>query len=346
MTKLVSKLKKERDALFRVGDVLLMPVRAPRIHSRPIAGEPTPERVVLVTSVDLVTARAEYAVIGADGYTTGEYGSFYFWDADSVKHIEGAKARQHVTLPPEWKQRAIDYDKSQLAKHKDEPDSRDYSETHPSYGSARVSRVSCGGGGGNLFMSAFNHQNYITLGVSRAQLSRTHSNQWMHSALGSDLIELAFSESQWALLLSSVGGSAVPATITRVHGQLVQSCPPQNDVKRFHTDVEERMARATEHLAQAVTRAREVAEAPSATKADRRDVAAMTQAAQRELLDGLPFVVEMLRERMETLVDEAKAQVELHLRLAQGERQLTAGVAAGAGVAPIATPETPAKELP
>lgn len=216
-----------------------------------------------------------------------------------------------------------------------------YSETHPSYGSARVSRTSCGGGGENLFMSAFNHQNYITLGVSRAQLTRTHSNQWMHSAIGSDLIELAFSESQWALLLSSVGGSCVPATITRVHGQLVQSCPPQNDVKRFHTDVEERMARATAHLAQAVTRAREVAEAPSATKADRRDVAAMTQAAQRELLDGLPFVVEMLRERMETLVDEAKAQVELHLRLAQGERQLTAGAA----VEPIVAPETPTKEL-
>ncbi len=341
----------ERNALFRVGDVLLVPeekVHTGRVNTqrwtKDVEFGETREVAVLVTAVDLSAARAEYVVIGADGYSTSTGGHLYSWDSEHVRHVEGATSRYHVVLPPEWQQRAIDYDKSQLAS----PDgvahekkvARDYSETHPSYGSARVSRVS---GQSNLFMSAFAHQHFITLGISRAELTRSQSNQWLHSALGSDLIELAFSESQWALLLSSVGGSGVPTTIKRLHGKLVQECPPQANVGRFHADVEERMARATEHLAQAVTKAREVAEAPSATKGDRRDVAAAIQAAQRELFDGLPFVVEMLRERMETIVDEAKAQVELHLRLAQGERTLAAG-------APVAAPSEvlspPVKELP
>lgn len=105
----------------------------------------------------------------------------------------------------------------------------DQPKTHPSYGSARFSRVT---GQRNLFGSAVKHQSWIELEILEAEMigdiaTRNHKVQPNNTQ---GIVRVALTNAQFAELISTRDTFAgTPCTITRVRdGKLkpVEDCPP------------------------------------------------------------------------------------------------------------------------
>lgn len=75
-------------------------------------------------------------------------------------------------------------------------------ETHPSYGSIRLGRVT--GGDGRLFMSPLRHSSRITISIQGARLVR-HLNNDTHYPNAQEIIEVEMSEQQFAQFVCSGG---------------------------------------------------------------------------------------------------------------------------------------------
>jgi hypothetical protein len=245
-----------------------------------------------------------YAFVnGEGGLETG--GHFHAWEP-GVQHVDFAKVRTVVELPPEWQERAIEYDKEQQANKKLSPVDDYEPEEHPSYGTVQVHRCS---GHASLFMSPFRHQNYIALSIHRASLHRSCANDRTYSTRA--LVEVDLSEAQWARLVSSAGqGEGTPCTINRIGGESMPECPEQMEVEKFHKDTDRLMAKSAASLSDAIKDMRALMDKPSVTKAERKAMLDKLNSAQQALTDGLPFVATQIRERMEHVVSEGKTEIE------------------------------------
>jgi hypothetical protein len=298
--------RQDSEKLFREEDVIAIPVKK--------ADGTVEERPALVTNIggDGTTydTTINYAFIEGDG-SLGHSGHAPPYKTEGWKHIDFAKVRTVVDLPPEWQKVATDFDKSYLAARKadrermeqDEPDS------HPSYAVVQVNRPS---GGASLFMSPFTHQHYMTLSIHRATRNRSLSNDHVFSEV--ELIEVAMSEAQWAKFVSSAGmGGGTPCTLQRLGGSLVQECPQQADLHRFHDDVQKRMNAAAEGIVAAVEKAEKLLSSKSATKAEREALLNEVVKVKNQLTDGLPFVAKQLQERMEHIVMEGKVELDAYV---------------------------------
>jgi hypothetical protein len=244
-----------------------------------------------------------YNFINGDGSLSAHSGYCQPYDPD-IKHIDFAEVRTTVKLPADWEKRAIEYDKAK-ASEKSVLDDWD-PEFHPSYGTVRVGRCT---GHTQLFMSPFKHQHYMVLSIHRSSKHRSLANDRTFS--NNELIEVAFSEAQWARLVSSAGiGEGTPATIQHVAGEMMPSCPEQADIEKFHEDTKRYTAKGAESLDAAIKMATELLDKPSVSKAERKELLGKLTAARGSLTDALPFVATQLRERMEHIVSEGKTEIE------------------------------------
>ena len=297
--------------LFREGDVIAVPVtnKDGTVEMRPALITEVQEKPSFTTS-----AGFDYAFIESDGNLGfSKHCRGYGSEVEGIKHIDLAKVRTVVDLPPEWQKVATDFDKRYLEERKKEAErmEEDEPESHPSYATIHVSRPQ--GGGTSLFMSPFTHQHYMTVSIRRAYRRRSLSNDWVFGE-GAELIEVAMSEAQWAKFVSSAGmGGGTPCTMMRLGGSLVQECPQQADLHRFHDDVKTRMDKAAEGLTKAVERAEALLASKSATKAERAAVLAEISKVKSQLTDGLPFVAKQLQERMEHIVTEGKVEIDAYV---------------------------------
>jgi hypothetical protein len=280
--------KPESEKLFKEGQVIVVNGRAALITN--IGGDGTTNSSII-----------NYNFINGDG-TLAHGGHFQPWEK-GIKHIDFAKVRTLVELPPEWEQRAIEYDKKQPTKTMlDDWDP----EEHPSYGTIQVGRCS---GHTALFMSPFKHHNYMTLSIHRATKHRSLAND--RTFHGRELIEVMLSEAQWARMLSSAGvGEGTPCTLNHVAGSMVPPCPEQVEVEKFHADTKRYMEKSSECLDDAIKAMQGLMDKPSVTKAERKEVLSKLTFAKQHLTSGLPFVATQIRERMEHIVCEGKTEIE------------------------------------
>lgn len=255
------------------------------------------------TTNDTTTIR--YGWIDAAG-RIGPGGYFNAWQAESkkVRVVDFAKVETVVHLPPEWAKAAAAYDAPpELHKASEEWEP----ERHPSYGVVKVGRVS---GFASLFMSPFRHQHYMTLTVQRAAKHRSLAEDKAFS--NTELISIALSEAQWARMVSSPGGEGTPCTIQSIGYTQMPDAPAQAQVERFHTDVEKRIAEAVTFLDDATKKANDLLASPSATKAQRKEVADALKYARKKLDDSLPWIARQMRESMATIVEDGKIELEAH----------------------------------
>lgn len=291
------------------------------------------------------TETVHFHAIASDGTLSGptpSNGWLYPWNAKEKGyegHIDFAQAGTVVKLPPEWQKRVVEYELAEKAKPSPIDDWEP--ETHPSYGSVYVGRVS---GHTQLFMSPFKHQHYMTLTIRRSTKHRGHANDRIHAS--EQLIEVALSEAQWARFVSCAGGNyeGVPCTIERVGGEQMPRCPEQVEVERFHLDVRRKLEKSAEALDAAVEQVQKLLEQPSVTKAERKELLGKLKTARAHLADGLPFIAEQLRERMEHIVEEGKTEVEAFFqRMVErlGLKQLVGASPVELKVLPKRTPAPP-----
>lgn len=257
------------------------------------------------------TSTVHYSFIGPEGSLTG-HGGYFRGEGEmkDVKKIDFCTVRTVVDLPPDWKKLAFDYDVKSKERREQERERLDEwePEQHPSYGMVQVSRVS---GHAALFGSPFRHMHYMKLTIGRSSRQRNLGRDWHFGSIRGELIEINMSEAQWARMVSSAGlGGGTPCTLNYVGGQKQQECPEQQEVERFHTDIDKSTEKALEFMADAIDKMRALADDKAPTKEKRKAALGALESAQKKLTDAAPWVAKSLRERMDTIVQEGKTEIE------------------------------------
>lgn len=200
--------------------------------------------------------------------------------------------------------------------------SEDGHETHPAFGMIAVHRGQVSPPGSVLFDSELRHGNVIALSIARGRRKRDLNRDWLYR--DKELLELEFSEAQWASLVSAVGqGSGVPCTIRQVGYERQPNIPY---APRLKQSVDE-TTRVAERMYQEVREAFRVAE-EKPTKANLRALGL----AIGHVGPNVRFAAESLIEHVETTVTKARADIEA--TVAQHAERL--GIDAAGYTAPLA----------
>ena len=174
--------------------------------------------------------------------------------------------------------------------------------THPAFGTCTVVRTT---GATRLFNSEFRHQHYLTMQISTAQQHRHLSRNWIHS--GQTLVEVSFSEAQWATMLSSIGvGDGTPCTLQRMAGKSVPAISGGKSAKQQHV---QEMA---EHMADVHERIGELESIITESKMTNKLRAALLSSLSTIASaagSNLKFVADSFAEHMESVTEEAKIEI-------------------------------------
>ena len=104
--------------------------------------------------------------------------------------------------------------------------------SHPSYALLRFSKVS---GQANLFESEINHQHYISMTISTADVNEEDS--YRSYSPKEQLIEISMSEMQFSRAITSMNyASGVPVTLHRIEGNLLPEPPMKKSELELHRD--------------------------------------------------------------------------------------------------------------
>lgn len=299
----MGKSLSHKELRFKEHDVVVIGGRAALITK--IGNDEDRDPPTSYSSIHYSFIKSDGTLEGGFGHWRGEYSV-----PEDVKIVDFAKVQTVVTLPPEWAERALDYEREKKAKDsaKDEKSGDWEPETHPSYGFMQVSRTS---GHTALFGSPFRHMHYMTLTVGRAERHRGLANDRHFGGVRGDLVSVALSEAQWARLLSSVGsGEGVPCTIQRIGGKMMESCPEQMEVERFHEDIERDAKQAMKFMEESLAAAKALLEDKAPSKEKRKALVDQLYQAQKKMVDSVPFVAKQLHERMDTVIQEGKTEIE------------------------------------
>lgn len=179
--------------------------------------------------------------------------------------------------------------------------------THESYGMAGFYRTQ--GGHYNLFGSAINHNNTISLVVSRGEHIRRLNTDWYHAK--EQLIEVRFSQTQFAELLTTMNcGNGVPCTLEYVYGKQMPPCPEVNKKREIQNEFRDRMKELGARLSKITASADALAANSKPTKADRESLRKEIGRLVTEITSNLPFVAECFAETVEETVTQAKGEID------------------------------------
>lgn len=293
------------------------------------------------------TDTVNYSWIESDGNLSGGHHFSGEYQMTEVKKIDFAMVRTVVDLPPEWKERAVAFEtKTKAAKDERAELLGEWEpETHPSYGFVAVSRVS---GHASLFASPFKHQHFMQLSIGRSTRHRSHGRDWQFGGIRGGLVDVYLSEAQWAAMVSSAGmGGGVPCTLGYVGGQRQDDCPEQEEVERFHKDIEKDAEHAMKFMAVAMEKMKALIDDKSPTKEKRKEVLEALSTAQRKMSDSAPFMVKQLAEHMDTVVLAAKTEVEayVHATIVESGIQKLAEVNGKTATPPLSFPDAKKEQL-
>lgn len=186
-------------------------------------------------------------------------------------------------------------------------------EEHESYGIMQVTRVH--GGKADLFMSEVKHPHRLAIRLYGAVKERSLNED---KAYPRELLyECHMSEAQFARLLSSVGmGSGVPATIVRRDGKMMDDCPPSEQRETFHAELRAKVRGISKKLSALRSDARDILcdeDGPKGGylgKADREKLLKAIAVTEMEVNSNLPFLLEQLKEKLDSTIHDAKTNIE------------------------------------
>lgn len=165
----------------------------------------------------------------------------------------------------------------------------------------------------HLFGSNIKHANCISLRVSTAYMA--HSDEGStHKAFPCDderVVEVYLSLNQWAELLAGMNSGYVPCTFRYLNGGLISECPPPaNALERESKAAIKGMNRAGQiSQEEADTFARILEKKTRLTPADKKSLENLFSKARNSSAAVLDFCLEQYQEVTESIVTEAKVEI-------------------------------------
>lgn len=181
-------------------------------------------------------------------------------------------------------------------------------ETHPSWGLARLSKISQSPPGQHLFESDIPHQHYVQLTITHASRKRRLGRDWLHP--GKQVTEVIMSEYQWGALASSFGnGTGVPVTLQFINGEDVEPATRDSRFALSHREVREAGNRALAEVQDAA----KALKAAYDNKAGRKELTPLVETLMNRLGNApanMAHAAESLTEHGEAVTNKIKADIE------------------------------------
>ena len=184
---------------------------------------------------------------------------------------------------------------------------------HESYVLVNFSRTH--GSPGPLFGSALEqHGTFITLKVSKGV--RIHDNNHGYDryfgSMSGDILEIAFSASQFAELLTTMNvGCGVPGTLRRFQNKGVPT-PPATPTET--SKIQENFDRRIKDLTGSTKKLeKDIEELLASTELSKKDIEAIrgkVRSLTREVCDNAPYMIESFAEAVEKTVTSAKTEID------------------------------------
>lgn len=208
-------------------------------------------------------------------------------------------------------------------------------EVHPAFGMAGVVRRE--GTPRSLFQSDLKHSSTIVLFVHTATRKRDLNRDWVHPR--QELIEIEMSQVQWGAFVSSIGGSGVPVTLRRTQEQVfIPQLPYEPRTAENRREVDEVVTKLFSGVQEALDELDALEDAKGGVKA-RRDARRKLRSAFTHAGANSRFAVDSLTEAAESVVNQAKADIETHVMLATQRNGIEPKVS-------FSTPELPSAKYP
>lgn len=181
--------------------------------------------------------------------------------------------------------------------------------THPSYGKIAFTRTNSTGT--EFFGSELKQDNYVSLEIHNAEVVRDLSCDRYYPD-GPVLVRVRMSSAQFAELITSMNvGSGVCCTIERLAGKKVEEYQPQESRKEFvHNEFKQRMKQFSNQLTQKQKEAKDLINKKTLSKEDMRLLNNYIEWLTQEISSNIPYFAERFQETMDTVVHEAKLELE------------------------------------
>lgn len=188
---------------------------------------------------------------------------------------------------------------------------------HPAFGVATVTRWTAGGTGFRMFGSDLSHNVGLTIKIQLAGLHRGLSTDRVFPK--GTIVEWTMSESQWARFVASVGnGSGIPVTLRHYReGEFVNApliAAPELSRKEVHgQEMADRLKQALKDAAADVELLGKMIEEGRLNKKELREMHGRLSRSIGYAPGNVKFAFDTFVEAVETVVDDAKTEVEAHV---------------------------------
>jgi len=184
--------------------------------------------------------------------------------------------------------------------------------THPSYGIIGFSRVSSGGKH-TFFGSELPVDNWIEMTVLKGSIERDLSKDWFHAEGREPLIKIRMTPMQFSEMITTLNhGDGVPCTLIKLNDNDIQQEQnrAENRTEITHRQFKKRMSDFAKSIAEHQNKVKALVKKKTLSKEDQRELLITNEWMTAELTRNIPFFIECFQEAMNTVVADAKMEVE------------------------------------
>lgn len=179
------------------------------------------------------------------------------------------------------------------------------------YGMIQVHRTNSTGS--HLVGSNIEHQQYITLKISKAIYERNLKNDWWFDR--DNIIEVSMTLSQWAEFISSPNTSGVPCTLDRIQGKCLweeEEVPFVDQVKLHQTEYKRHWANNVKEMKELIWNLSQSFENKESRKTQRELIHELEMLINN-FLPNEKFAINEFDEHIEKTVNQAKTELSNYL---------------------------------
>lgn len=167
--------------------------------------------------------------------------------------------------------------------------------------------------GQHLVGSDIEHQQFVTLRISKATYERNLKNDWFFD--NDNIIEVSMTLSQWAEFISSPNTSGVPCTLDRIQGRRLweeEAVPYIDKIKLHNEEYKKHWQKNVHELKELITNLSDSFENKESRKTQRHLIHEL-EILIKNFLPNERFAINEFEEHIEKRVNQAKTEISNYL---------------------------------
>ncbi len=160
-----------------------------------------------------------------------------------------------------------------------------------------------------LFGSSIPHNNYISMTISRGELTREHGQSWFFSR--KRLIEVEMSHTQFTEAITSMNMGGVPVTLRHLGNKRMAPCPFKDTRAKLEHEFNETIQTAMRATKEAIKQAESLIKQKKPLKKDeKKEFLRLLNSIDMNIGSNAAFMFAQFQRQTDQTVKEAKGEIE------------------------------------